>query len=724
MTEVTELVTKFGFEGSPEPLAQYNKNLGGAIGLLAGMTAALGAATAAMGKFTTNTLQGLEPLLDLTTQTRTNIADLREWGFIARQTGSDAETLEGSIASLSQSINSAIFEGSEDFARFGISIRDANGGVKDAGEIFLEVRDRVQQMNLSFAETQALVSTLGIDESLVPMLRLTSAEFDTLSERARRFGEITEEQKEIAKDYTESVADLAFGMDTLKTLVAVGFAPTMQRLSDTMADLLASNQDLIVDGLEVLGKWLGNIGAALVRLTPTIGVLLGLWAAWKIATVGLAGVMGVLASPVVLISGLLIALLLVVDDLIVAFRGGQSVIADFFQEFLGFDIQALLQGIVDGFLAMIGKMREGWRSFVDGIATLFEAFAALFKGDVGGFVSLLGEAVSQMFGLFRGFVQGLIALFAGVFEGIWAGLPQEARDAIRPVLEAVDTAIGAIVNIASGGFNLITAAWETLVAVIQSLFSGLVALLKGDFQGFVEGVTGAGSIIIDSLSSLADSILSIFSDIWDKIWAMLPVGAKEAISGIQEIASMLLDDLLGRFKGVFDFASGLLDDARGAAGQVGSFLGFGDEDEQAKDEDRDRRNDPFFVRQQEPQETNVISLDDRRPKENLQRAEFGEPPEVDVPKMQFDIQRPEPAANDEGGVTRQQPPEISIVNRIAPGDVPTGQTTFEDNRTVQQSNEINVTSPDPEAAGRSVDRALERQLRDADQHFKRGGGAG
>ena len=84
---------------------------------------------------------------------------------------------------------------------------------------------------------------------------------------------------------------------------------------------------------------------ALKRLAPFI---LATGVAFGIATIGTSGFATALGLVFFPAAGILAALL-ILDDLIVAFQGGNSLIAKLFQELLGFDIQPVLKTIVSGF---------------------------------------------------------------------------------------------------------------------------------------------------------------------------------------------------------------------------------------------------------------------------------------------------------------------------------------------------------------------------------------
>jgi len=370
MAQVTELITKFSFEGSTSPLKDYNSSLGKSVKLLGAMGAALGMAAFAVAKWASGVSQSLQPLFDLSEQTGVAVASIQELSFVAEQSGSSAQALESSLSGLGAKIGEAAQKGSEDFSRLGISVRDANGHVKSTDTILDEVGNSFKRLGLSMAEQQGFAEALGIDSSLISMLRQTSAETEKLKQRARDLG-ITLSPEDIKglKEYNESIAEMDAAMSGLKNKIAVAIVPELEDLAESFSDLLAENQEWIVEGVEATVELVVDLVDALKRLAPFI---LATGAAFAVATIGTAGfatALGLVFSPA---AGILAALL-ILDDLIVAFQGGNSVIANLFQELLGFDIQPVLKTIVSGF-------KEAFKVVTELVTGLFDGIVKIFSG--------------------------------------------------------------------------------------------------------------------------------------------------------------------------------------------------------------------------------------------------------------------------------------------------------------------------------------------------------
>ena len=364
-TVVNDLVTKFSFLGSVKPLGDYNVSLGGSIKLLGGMALGLNAGAAAFGYWADGVLGGVDALSALSRESGVSVAAIQELNFAAEQTQSSAGAMESTIDSLSKTIGDAAQKGSDDFARLGISVRDASGQVKNADTILGEVSNRFKALNLSISEQRSFASALGIDTSLLQLLGKTSVEMAAMRDRARELGTLTAEQTEQAALYKQSLSEMWFGINAVNQLVAVGFAPTLQGMAEDFTDLIAENKDWIVNGIQATITWVGNLVDAFNRLLPVFALIGIGFVAMKIAALGFGGAMALAFAPITLAIIGITALLLAVDDLIVAFGGGDSVIADFFKD--NFDID------------LVEDLTAAWQHFIinawDPLVAGFDAVA-------------------------------------------------------------------------------------------------------------------------------------------------------------------------------------------------------------------------------------------------------------------------------------------------------------------------------------------------------------
>lgn len=427
MATVTELVTKFSFAGNLSKLTDFNAGLGKGIALVSGFAIATKAVSAAILGFTANTLNAIEPMTRLADNTGVGVERLQELQYAATTSGSSVDAINGTLTEFSKKVGEASIKGVEQFKQLGVNVKDANGQLKSTDVLLLEVGDKLR--GLDKAKQIEIGSKLGIDKTVIGLITQSGDQLDQLSKRARQFGLITEEQAKSVQRTTSALKTLQFGMNAIRQQIAIAFAPQLEALSNWFVELIANNRDLIVNGLTRLGKIITTISAGINRLAPFIGVIVGGFIAWKIAALGVSGALAainaVIKKNIVVIA--ITAILLLIDDLIVAFKGGKSLIRDFFLEFFGWDITPTLKAIVDGITWLVGQVQKSVMAVVDFFASIFKGMFALATGDVDGFIGHFKDAFS---GLVDGFYNMFKPFINWISEQIEKILPDWVKDAL------------------------------------------------------------------------------------------------------------------------------------------------------------------------------------------------------------------------------------------------------------------------------------------------------
>lgn len=433
MAVVSELISKFSFVGSLSPQKEFNANLKTSVTLLAGVGAGLAAAAGGLFGFVASATQSADALTDFNAETGISVERTQELGFAAEMAGSSAAAMQASLAGLSKVAGDAsrgLGRGRKAFEELGISVTDASGNVKTADVLFGELRESFARLGTSAGAQKSIIASLGLDPSTLQLLNATSEEVDLLVEKSRALGIVTTEQAEAAASFQDSLGIARFGVNALGQQIAVGLAPAMQKITDRFVDFLIANKDVIADGITAFSEAILVAVGFIERMAPVLAALAAGFVIAKIAAIGFSGVMGVVLSPVVLITAAIVALLLIIDDLLVAFNGGESVIRDFFLEFLGVDIVPIMQGIVDGIKWMIDAAISFLEPFFEMWGHMFDAVIKLFQGDFTGALDSVGAAFSTWID----FLQGL---FTGLFDwllGMWGSVLGFIRDGAMSIL--------------------------------------------------------------------------------------------------------------------------------------------------------------------------------------------------------------------------------------------------------------------------------------------------
>lgn len=435
MAIVNELITKFGFIGNLAPQETFNANLKASIGLLAGMGAAIAGSAAGIAGWVTSVSESIDPLVQFGRETGIAVETIQTLGYAAELNGSSVDALQASLGEMTKRVGEFVSTGEGEAAdvasRLGIKFKDLNGQVKSSDVIFRELADKLHGM--SQAEKFSVLDKMGIDRSMVQLLSMTGEEISSLQNQAEALGVVTQEQADQFADYNDSLATLGKGFEGIKFQVAVGFVPVLKELVDGFTDFLIANKDLIKNGLAHLGEIIFSVMGMIRRMMPIIAAITIAFAAWWLVTGGLAAVMGALMSPVVLITAAIVAIILVIDDLLTAMEGGQSVIADFFMDTWGIDIVPGLLAIKDAVMVVVDFIVDTFSVAVENIKLLFGVLYKLLTGDFDGALQDMAKMVLNVVELmkkpFLAFVDWIKDIFSNIGEYIGNVISNAASNA-------------------------------------------------------------------------------------------------------------------------------------------------------------------------------------------------------------------------------------------------------------------------------------------------------
>ena len=392
MAVVTELVTKFGFEGSTAPLASYNKALGQAVKGLAGFAAATGAALVAgagvLGVINKETAQmaSLAEAVGLTTR------QYQAYGAAAAQVGLDSEVVVdlfeemnnkfGESAALMAKGEAPLGAVSDAMGILGLEFENISSLKPD--EQFRAISKAIEDMpDAQQAASAADILFGGDANKFFSNMKKTGQSLDSLTKKYDAINFLTKDGIKGAKAYTQSFGNLGRMFSSIgreiSGVVGGQLTPEIEDLTRGITDLISENKDWIIG---IAGRTVDIVvatGKAIARLTPFILAGAAAWGVMTLATGGFATVMAVLTSPVTLTIAALAAAALIIDDLIVAFQGGNSVIADFAQNFLGIDIVPALHGIVDGVMWAVDQVVLGFKMWFDFFAAGWDKYSGIIE---------------------------------------------------------------------------------------------------------------------------------------------------------------------------------------------------------------------------------------------------------------------------------------------------------------------------------------------------------
>lgn len=248
-----------------------NNGLKGALGSVTAFTTGLlGGLLSAQAAFEgfMNAINNADRLDELSARLGISTEQLSAWGYAAKLSGTDLESLTGSIQKFSKTVASAADANSrqaELFAALGISVKDAAGNLRDVEDLLPEVADRFKALDNETTETALAMELFGRSGAeLLEFLNRGSDGLNKLGEEARDLGGIIDgETAKAAAEFKDQLDQLRVVTNALFTQIARELLPDLKALTAQLTQLgkdtdgVASKVRALVDvlkfGFEISG---------------------------------------------------------------------------------------------------------------------------------------------------------------------------------------------------------------------------------------------------------------------------------------------------------------------------------------------------------------------------------------------------------------------------------------------------------------------------------------
>lgn len=381
--EVNELVTRFTFKGAIQPLAKFRDLTDSTITSMAKYSAALFASASAGGVFVNATLQSAKQMVRLSQDTGIAVASLQKFEAIARANGS--ENFQNDISNLADTIGSAATSGNDDLNRLGVSVRDLNGNIRSVTDVAKDLSKAFKTLDIK--QQRSFASSLGIDRRSLKAFDDADEKTQRITKSVEAFGVITEDQTKQLDKFYSSIELLRFGFSAISQQIALTFAPILTKLADGFADAYVSFKENFAPLFDAIRQSFGRIGGVAGKVLTSIG---SFFKGVASETVGLNNAILGIGTTLAVVSKKFrkVGIFLVLDDLISAFQGGKSVIADFFKDTFDVDI---VDALTKAFEKLIDILKFLKKTFKDVSGYIKDNdFSKMLSDAVGG--------VSQLFG--------------------------------------------------------------------------------------------------------------------------------------------------------------------------------------------------------------------------------------------------------------------------------------------------------------------------------------
>ena len=315
----------------------------------------------------------------------------------------------------------------------------------------------------------------------------------------------------------------------------------LKPLAEWTGGVIISVLEGITEQITLLGDWIYNNQSAVQALGIAVGIVaiaFGIWAiatgAAAIATGLFAGVMTFLSSPVVLIVGLIILLALVIKN------------------------------CIDNWDTLGPKATAAWEA----IKTAFGVAWDWFKKNV-------VDPIAHLFygsGLFQDIVEWALEAWEGIKEAFAAAWQWFMDTVVTPISDAFDTALLAIAGFFTTAWTNISAAWLVVTDWFQT---NIVTPVHDAFDTALLAITGFFTTAWDNVKTAWEGAATWFDNTIikpiGKFFSQMLYGSDNgtgeggligwfstAFTGIGELATTLVNTVIGFINSVFDNVGGAI----------------------------------------------------------------------------------------------------------------------------------------------------------------------
>lgn len=241
-------------QGATNALNGLGSVSAGAAAALAGF-AALAAGVAKVEKalldMTRQSAESADELETLSLKTGLTTQTLQEFQYAAEFIDVDLNTITGSLAKLTRSMDGAR-DGSgaaaESFAKLGIAVTNSDGSLRSAEDVFYEAIDALGQVQNATERDALAMDLFGRSaQDLNPLILAGSAELKNLAKQANDTGYVLSDfavKKLTAVD--DGFKMLEKSRESFTEKLSVEFAPTTEKVLNQFADLIDNAGDSLV----------------------------------------------------------------------------------------------------------------------------------------------------------------------------------------------------------------------------------------------------------------------------------------------------------------------------------------------------------------------------------------------------------------------------------------------------------------------------------------------
>lgn len=346
----------------------------------------------------------------------TSVEKLSVWKQAAIRAGGSADNLRGSLSNINKALaQEATMQGDRIFTRLGIAVRNANGALKDPIDTLKQLNRRFK--NLDQARTIEFAKKLGIDDATLRLIKQTPEQLDSTLQRMQKLGSVSTNFAKRSAELRDNLADLNQVNQAISREIASALLPLINKI----AAAFVRTSQWILENIEVIKRVL--LALAIIISAVLLPAIIQLGAA-------IIGALLPLLPIIAVITAAIGGVILIIEDLIVGFRGGESVIF------------ASIDNMKKKISSSILQIRKVFADLGAGIKKVFKSISAAFSNSI-----------------------------------------KSVKSQLQPYIDTVTNLADKIRNVFTNAFSRLKSIFENIASTLESTIMPLIEKMTGFFDG-------------------------------------------------------------------------------------------------------------------------------------------------------------------------------------------------------------------------------------------------
>lgn len=514
-------------EGSTTSLGDVLAGLGTVVSsavtvLVAVATAAVAAAGAIAGLvFTASSASN--DLVDLSTKTGISTERLEELAYIGDQLGTSQDTITGSLARLTRSMDGAteqaddyatkvaeakaagkdwedieLGDTAQAFATLGVSVTDTSGNLRDNEAVFADLIDALGAVENESQRDALAMSLFGKSaQELNPLIKAGSAEMAKLAEEAHELGAVVDgEDRQALANFKDMLDGMKAGLTGTLTTLAAAFLPGFQQI-------FGQAQGYVKEFASIVSGADGDLGQIAQGLGGLIGKIIGDVAkqAPEMLNAGLGILQSIIDAIVVNLPTMIPAAIGIITNLL---------------DFIVQNLPTLIEAGLEILIALVQGITQALPTLIPAVV---QALLTIVQTLVENLPMLIDAALQLILALAQGLIAAipiLIPAIPVIIEALIAAIVQALPMIVTAAMELVNAmTLGILQNIPL----LLTAAGQVLVALATYLYQDgpkmFMAIGKSLIDGMWLGIKNNFGQLVANFKALAGSLITTVKGVFD-----------------------------------------------------------------------------------------------------------------------------------------------------------------------------------------------------------------